>query len=78
MLDKNDLRFDLGHNGKIHVRYGKGSRGTGHKPRWVPMLSGLDKLLEWYLEEILPGLKIIKIMQLFSYQRLENELAETL
>ena len=21
------------------------------------MLSGLDKLLEWYLEEILPGLK---------------------
>ncbi|EEL74533.1 site-specific integrase [Bacillus pacificus] len=57
MLDINDLRFDLGHNGKIHVRYGKGSRGTGHKPRWVPMLSGLDKLLEWYLEEILPGLK---------------------
>ena len=53
MLDINDLRFDLGHNGKIHVRYGKGSRGTGHKPRWVPMLSGLDKLLEWYLEEIL-------------------------
>ena len=29
MLDINDLRFDLGHNGKIHVRYGKGSRGLG-------------------------------------------------
>ncbi|MDX5810229.1 MULTISPECIES: tyrosine-type recombinase/integrase [Bacillus cereus group] len=57
MLDINDIRFDLGLNGKIHVRYGKGSRGTGYKPRWVPMLSDVDKLLKWYLEEILPGLR---------------------
>ena len=31
MLDVKDLRFDLGNKGKIHVRYGKGSNGTGYK-----------------------------------------------
>lgn len=56
MLDIKDVRFDLGQNGKLHVRFGKGSRGTGYKPRWVPMLSGTNQLLSWYLEEILPGL----------------------
>ena len=54
-LDKNDIRFDLGEAGKIHVRFGKGSRGTGYKPRWVPMLNDVDVLLKWYIEEILPG-----------------------
>ncbi|MFJ7950129.1 tyrosine-type recombinase/integrase [Lysinibacillus sp. NPDC096418] len=54
-VDKNDLRFDLGNErGKIHVRFGKGSRGTGYKPRWIPMLNDVDLLLKWYLEEILP------------------------
>ncbi|WP_342503560.1 site-specific integrase [Lysinibacillus sp. FSL L8-0126] len=56
MLDVNDLRFDLGEIGKIHIRFGKGSRGTGYKPRWIPMLSNVDVLLNWYLEEIRPGL----------------------
>ncbi|MCM3390662.1 site-specific integrase [Ureibacillus chungkukjangi] len=54
-VDINDLRFDLGEKGKIHVRYGKGSRGTGYKPRWVPMLNDVDILLKWYLNEILPS-----------------------
>jgi len=55
-VDKNDIRFDLGNEkGKIHVRFGKGSRGTGYKPRWVPMLNDVDILLEWYLKEILPA-----------------------
>ncbi|MFJ7913766.1 MULTISPECIES: tyrosine-type recombinase/integrase [unclassified Lysinibacillus] len=54
-VDINDLRFDLGEKGKIHVRFGKGSRGTGYKPRWVPMLNDVDILLKWYLDEILPS-----------------------
>jgi site-specific recombinase XerD len=54
MLDVKDCRFDLGENGKIYVRYGKGSKGTGYKRRWVPMLDGLDKLLSWYLKKVRP------------------------
>lgn len=54
MLDIKDCRFDLGENGKIHVRFGKGSRGTGYKKRWVPMLDGLDTLLSWYIGQIRP------------------------
>jgi site-specific recombinase XerD len=54
MLDVRDLRFDLGEKGKIYVRYGKGSRGTGYKERLVPMLFGLDELLCWYLKQVRP------------------------
>lgn len=42
MLDVKDIRFDLGEKGKIHIRYAKGSNGTGYKERLVPMLMGLD------------------------------------
>jgi site-specific recombinase XerD len=55
MLDVKDCRFDLGEHGKIHVRYGKGSRGSGYKARWVPMLDGLDHILHWYLEHVRPA-----------------------
>lgn len=56
MVDLKDLRFDLGSsgNGKLHVRFGKGSRGTGHKPRWIPLLNDAHILLEWYLKSIYP------------------------
>lgn len=54
MLDVKDCRFDLGANGKIHVRFGKGSKGSGYKSRWVPMLDELDELLKWYLENVRP------------------------
>lgn len=56
MIDKNDVRFDLGSSGlgKVHVRFGKGSRGTGHKTRWVPLLNDANILLSWYLENIYP------------------------
>lgn len=54
MLDVKDCRFDLGEHGKLHVRFGKGSRGSGYKSRWVPMLDGLDQLLQWYLEHVRP------------------------
>ncbi|MFJ9304494.1 tyrosine-type recombinase/integrase [Bacillus toyonensis] len=52
MLDVKDCRFDLGENGKLHVRYGKGSKGSGYKSRWAPLLDDADILLEWYLENI--------------------------
>ncbi|MCD8838317.1 tyrosine-type recombinase/integrase [Staphylococcus arlettae] len=56
MVNKQDIRFDLGSSGigKIHIRYGKGSRGYGPKPRWVPLINETDVLLEWYLKEIYP------------------------
>jgi site-specific recombinase XerD len=54
MLDVKDCRFDLGEQGKAHVRFGKGSRGSGYKSRWVPMLDGLDQLLHWYLDHVRP------------------------
>lgn len=54
MLDVKDLRFDLGEKGKIDVRYGKGSRGTGYKERLVPMLFGVDELFKWYMKEVRP------------------------
>lgn len=54
MLDVKDCRFDLGEKGKLHIRFGKGSKGSGAKARWVPMLDGLDELIKWYLENVRP------------------------
>lgn len=45
MMDVKDCRFDLGEKGKIHVRFGKGSKGSGYKRRWVPMLGDVDLVL---------------------------------
>lgn len=47
-----DAHFDRGPFGKLHVRYGKGTRGSGPRPRWVPMLDGLDLVLAWYLSDV--------------------------
>ncbi len=52
MLDVADLHFDRGPFGKIHVRYGKAAKGSGPRPRWVPMLDGLDLILKWYLADV--------------------------
>lgn len=51
MLDVADLYFDRGPFGKIHVRYGKATKGSGPRPRRVPMLDGLDLILKWYLAD---------------------------
>jgi site-specific recombinase XerD len=51
-----DLHFDRGPFGKIHVRFGKGARTSGPRPRWVPMLDGLELVLGWYLAEVRPRL----------------------
>lgn len=52
MLDIRDWRPDLGGFGKLHVRFGKGSRGRGFKPRLVPAINGSDQLIDWWLAEV--------------------------
>jgi len=47
MLDIRDWRRDLGEYGKIHVRYGKGSRGRGPKTRLVPAISSAMITRAW-------------------------------
>ncbi len=52
MLDIGDWRPDLGELGKLHVRFGKGSRGRGPKTRLVPCINDLDSLLEWWMTDV--------------------------
>jgi integrase/recombinase XerD len=52
MLDRSDVHFGRGTFGKLHVRFGKGAKGSGPRPRWVPMLDKLDVLLRWYLDDV--------------------------
>jgi integrase/recombinase XerD len=55
-LELQDLHFGRGPFGKIHVRFGKGARGSGPRPRWVPMLDKLDLILRWYCADVRAGL----------------------
>ena len=52
MLEVRDWRRDLGAFGKIHVRFGKGSRGRGAKTRLVPAINQVGDLLDWWLIEV--------------------------
>jgi site-specific recombinase XerD len=52
MLDIGDWRPDLGELGKLHVRFGKGSRGRGPKTRLVPCIDDVDRLLEWWMVDV--------------------------
>jgi site-specific recombinase XerD len=52
LLDLRDWRPDLGTYGKVHVRFGKGSRGRGPKTRLVPAINGVDTLLDWWLTDV--------------------------
>ena len=51
-LDRCDLHFDRGPFGKLYVRFGKGAHTSGPRPRWVPMLDGLDLVLRWFLADV--------------------------
>ena len=46
-LDLADIKWDLGRFGKLHVRYGKGARGSGPRERMVPLVNdaGADTAL---------------------------------
>lgn len=52
MLDIGDWRPDLGELGKLHIRFGKGSRGRGPKTRLVPCIDDVDELLEWWMVDV--------------------------
>ena len=52
MLDLRDWRPDLGEHGKLHIRYGKGSRGRGPKTRLVPGINSVDTLMDWWLGDV--------------------------
>lgn len=51
-LDVRDWRSDLGDCGKLHVRFGKGSRGRGPKARLVPAINSVDALVDWWLTDV--------------------------
>ena len=52
LLDGPDVHFGRGPFGKLHVRFGKGAHTSGPRPRWVPMLDGLDVVLRWFLADV--------------------------
>lgn len=52
MLDRADAHFGRGPFGKLHVRFGKGAKTSGPRPRWVPMLDGVDLVLRWFLDDV--------------------------
>jgi hypothetical protein len=47
-----DWRRDLGEHGKIHIRFGKGSKGRGPKSRLAPAINQADALLDWWMAEV--------------------------
>jgi site-specific recombinase XerD len=52
MLDRSDVHFGRGPFGKLHVWFGKGAKTSGPRPRWVPMLDGVDLVLRWFLDDV--------------------------
>ncbi|MFC8270011.1 tyrosine-type recombinase/integrase [Streptomyces cinereoruber] len=53
-LDQADAHPGRGRPGKLHVRFGKAANTSGPRPRWAPMLEGLDQILAWYLADVRP------------------------
>jgi integrase len=51
-LDLDDVKWDLGRFGKIHVRMGKGARGSGPRERMVPLLNNARATLEWFVQDV--------------------------
>jgi site-specific recombinase XerD len=51
-LDLDDVKWDLGRFGKLHVRYGKGSRGSGPRQRMVPLINDAGRTLRWFIEHV--------------------------
>jgi len=51
-LDLDDIKWELGRFGKLHVRLGKGARGSGPRERMVPLINGAGSTLKWYVEDV--------------------------
>jgi integrase/recombinase XerD len=52
LLDLDDIKWELGLFGKLHIRYGKGSRGSGPKERMVPLVNNAGRTLRWFIEDV--------------------------
>ncbi|HEV3294263.1 MAG TPA: hypothetical protein VG123_35220, partial [Streptosporangiaceae bacterium] len=51
-LDLADVKWDLGRFGKLHVRVGKGARGSGPRERMVPLINGAGATLRWFIQDV--------------------------
>jgi integrase/recombinase XerD len=51
-LDLADVKWELGPFGKLHVRCGKGSRGSGPRQRMVPLVNHAGRTLRWFIQDV--------------------------
>jgi len=51
-LDLAGIKWDLGRFGKLHVRHGKGARGSGPRERMVPLINNAGATLRWFVEDV--------------------------
>jgi site-specific recombinase XerD len=51
-LDLADIKWELGPFGKLHVRCGKGARGSGPRERMVPLVNHADQTLRWFIQDV--------------------------
>jgi integrase/recombinase XerD len=51
-LDLADVKWELGRFGKLHVRKGKGSRGSGPRERMTPLINNAGRTLRWFVEDV--------------------------
>jgi integrase/recombinase XerD len=51
-LNLADVKWDLGRFGKLHVRVGKGARGSGPRERMVPLINDAGRTLRWFVEDV--------------------------
>jgi integrase/recombinase XerD len=51
-LDLADIKWELGRFGKLHVRHGKGARGSGPRERMVPLINDAGRTLRWFVADV--------------------------
>ncbi|MGG7569532.1 hypothetical protein [Streptomyces sirii] len=51
-LDLDDIKWDLGRFGKLHVRHGRRARGSGPRERMVPLINGADRTPRWFIWDV--------------------------
>jgi site-specific recombinase XerD len=51
-LDLADVKWELGPFGKLHIRHGKGARGSGPRERMVPLINHADRTLRWFIQDV--------------------------
>lgn len=51
-LEVGDWYPRVGACGVLHIRWGKGARGSGPRQRLVPAINGVDRLLTWWMSQV--------------------------